>query len=228
MSYHVVGLRTKNGQAFPKEIHKKVRELCYLFLGEVDWRLYPNQIYFDYRGSAYDIISALDWELEHNHVTRNMVDFYKWACEHCEVYANCHNPCDFEEGPNSMEELIWMVDMAVKIAKDWKGPVESAWDLDIKVMFLQPDYETHMLGIQLDEFIFEVEIPKEIPYMWVTDIQEGVLECRYEECGRKVVYIDLANHPQVLALEETDRQHFLDMLMKLEPYYLVTDHYRGV
>jgi len=226
MSHYIVGLRTKDGQPFPEEIYRKAKDLCYLFQESVYWQLLPNEIYFVFWGSYYDIADGLEQELTEKHVTRNMVDFYKWACEYCEAYAECWNPCDYKYGPHSMEELVEAVNQAGKHVKDWEEPVGSTRALDRKVLFLRLDYETQKMCIQLDEFAFEIEVPEEITFIEGADIQNCVIQYQYGKYEQKVVDISLSERPQVLVLEEEERQRFTKTLMELKQCNLLIDHYR--
>ena len=226
MAHHSVGIKTLDNRPFPEEIFEKAKELCYLFRGDVEWHFLPHKIYYCFPGWWYGLGHNLEDELKENRITQNMVDFYKWAKENMEAYADCWNACDNDYGPDSMEELTQQVERALKKVKEWREPVKSRKDLNLNTMFLQLDPREHVIRIELNDNCFFVEVPNEVDYLWRVSIQYGVIEYRYGEYGKNVANITLWEQPQVLKMPETERLELIELLTEVTMNDIFIDHYK--
>lgn len=113
MSHHSISAIPKNKEKFPKEIVKKAKDFYYLFSQDLHWMISEEEIGLYYHGECFDLGGELYDVLDKKYISQNMVDVYHWICANAYVGSDCWNVCDFEYGPDSVEEFEKEVQSAI-------------------------------------------------------------------------------------------------------------------
>lgn len=162
MAHHSIIAIPKNGQKIPMEIVEKARDFYYLFQRipeQVTWLISEERIMLCGWQSFFNLKSELEDELFRNHISKNMIDVYEWICKNAEVSSDCKNVCDFEYGPDCVDELVEKIQCAVENVKSWEGPISNMTETELKLLIMRYNQEKHSLCLDLQGKQLEVMLP---------------------------------------------------------------------
>ena len=110
MGYYAVSLEMKDGKEIPSKWLDSLNAIKELVFVE-EFRLEKDRALFIWRVAWYNFFDEL---IGHE---QEFMDFYKFAKENMLISTECHNPNDFEYGPDSWEEFEKGLELARKDRK---------------------------------------------------------------------------------------------------------------
>lgn len=212
MAHHSIIATPKNNRKIPKEIVEKAKDFYYLFPDDVNWVISEDKIGLCCHYSYFALVEQLMEALKDNYISQNMVDVYHWICGNADVGADCWNPCDFEYGPDSVDELAEDVRIAVECVKDWKGPIASMEETDIIVLVMTYDKNAHKLCVEMRSERLEIALPDNFGYVTGAKVKRDKLIVSF--CRDGVLEIDLNGeiYDEKYIDAEVDRMYIYDVI----------------